>query len=186
MFAAVGRLYESRPVLCAGAVALAVLALDFATGRNIQFPVLYILPTAMAAWRNRRVEGYLFATGLPIARVMFHFPWHETGTLGIALVNCLIRTSVLCTFVYLIDRVATQSHRLRRRVGMLEGVLPICAWCKRIRNDEGLYESLEEYISRRSEACFSHGICPDCGQKLYPEAWRDGSPTGDGAGDGSS
>ena len=51
---------------------------------------------------------------------------------------------------------------------VLEGLLPICAFCKNIRNDKGEWERMEGYISRRSEAEFSHGICPSCSDKHYP------------------
>jgi hypothetical protein len=48
------------------------------------------------------------------------------------------------------------------RVRVLDGLLPICAWCKKIRDDKGYWNQLESYISGRSRAEFSHGICPDC------------------------
>lgn len=51
----------------------------------------------------------------------------------------------------------------------LSGLLPICASCKKIRNDEGYWQRIESYIMEHSEADFSHGICPDCVQKLYGE-----------------
>ena len=55
------------------------------------------------------------------------------------------------------------------QIKTLSGMLPICASCKKIRNDEGYWEQIEAYISHHSEAVFSHGICPDCIKKLYPE-----------------
>ena len=55
------------------------------------------------------------------------------------------------------------------RVKLLTGLLPICASCKKIRDDRDHWTSLEKYISERSEAEFSHGICPDCARKLYSE-----------------
>jgi hypothetical protein len=54
-------------------------------------------------------------------------------------------------------------------VKALSGMLPICASCKRIRDDKGYWNHLESYIRDHSEAEFSHGICPDCVEKLYPE-----------------
>ncbi len=54
-------------------------------------------------------------------------------------------------------------------VKKLSGLLPICASCKKIRDDKGYWNQIEEYIRDRSEAEFSHGICPECSQKLYPE-----------------
>jgi PAS domain S-box-containing protein len=55
------------------------------------------------------------------------------------------------------------------RVKTLSGLLPICASCKKIRDDQGYWQQVETYIRQRSEADFTHGICPDCAQRLYPE-----------------
>ncbi len=51
----------------------------------------------------------------------------------------------------------------------LSGLLPICSRCKKIRDDKGYWQQIEEYISSQSEARFSHGICPECMAKLYPD-----------------
>jgi CheY-like chemotaxis protein len=55
------------------------------------------------------------------------------------------------------------------KVKLLSGLLPICANCKKIRDDEGYWQQVEVYIRDHSEAEFSHGLCPDCISKLYPE-----------------
>ena len=52
-------------------------------------------------------------------------------------------------------------------VKLLSGLLPICAWCKKIRDDKGYYHQLEEYIGSHSEAEFTHGICPTCAAKYF-------------------
>ncbi|HEY2945443.1 MAG TPA: hypothetical protein VGN09_23625, partial [Vicinamibacteria bacterium] len=54
-------------------------------------------------------------------------------------------------------------------VKVLSGLLPICASCKKIRDDRGYWNQLEQYIGDHSQAAFSHGICPDCVQRLYPD-----------------
>jgi hypothetical protein len=54
-------------------------------------------------------------------------------------------------------------------VRSLRGIIPICAHCKKIRDDRGAWNQLEAYIQRHSEAQFSHGICPDCVRKHFPE-----------------
>ena len=61
--------------------------------------------------------------------------------------------------------VAERILGLRRELQQLAGLLPICAYCKRIRDDAEHWSSLEGYIEKRSEAQFSHGICPDCYKK---------------------
>lgn len=57
------------------------------------------------------------------------------------------------------------------RVRLLSGLLPICAACKRIRDDEGNWRQIESYISQHSQAKFSHGMCPDCGLQFYGTLW---------------
>ena len=54
-------------------------------------------------------------------------------------------------------------------VKLLSGLLSICASCKKIMNERGAWEPLESYLQKHSEAKFSHGVCPECLQKLYPE-----------------
>ena len=58
------------------------------------------------------------------------------------------------------------TGRLLARIKYLEGFLPVCAFCKRIRIDKE-WIPIEEYITKHSEAQFSHGFCPDCGRKHY-------------------
>lgn len=55
--------------------------------------------------------------------------------------------------------------RLEEEIRMLKGIIPICSYCHRIRNDDEVWEQLEKYISNHSDALFSHGICPDCCEK---------------------
>jgi phosphoserine phosphatase RsbU/P len=60
-------------------------------------------------------------------------------------------------------------------VKTLRGILPICSCCKKIRNDTGYWLQVEEYIGARSDAQFTHGICPQCLENLYPEFNEDES-----------
>ena len=57
----------------------------------------------------------------------------------------------------------------RKNIKVLRGLIPICASCKRIRDDRGSWEQMEKYIRDHSEAEFSHGICPECIRRDYPE-----------------
>jgi hypothetical protein len=51
----------------------------------------------------------------------------------------------------------------------LRGLFPICASCKKIRDDKGYWNQIEDYIGARSEAEFTHGICPECARKQHPD-----------------
>lgn len=59
-------------------------------------------------------------------------------------------------------RVAERILGLQREVRQLEGLLPICSYCKKIRDEKEQWSQVEEYVSRKTEAQFSHGVCPDC------------------------
>lgn len=69
-------------------------------------------------------------------------------------------------------RLEQQAQELRgalAKVKLLSGFLPICASCKKIRDDRGYWNQIETYIREHSEAVFSHGICPECMNTLFPE-----------------
>ena len=65
-------------------------------------------------------------------------------------------------------RLARHERQMEGYVLKLEGLLPICSFCKSIRNEGGRWERLEAYISFRTGADFSHGQCPDCVETHYP------------------
>jgi len=81
------------------------------------------------------------------------------------------------------EEIIKQHHELLKKnanleqalaeVKQLSGFLPICSSCKKIRDDKGYWNQIESYIQARSEAQFSHGMCPDCMKKLYPDYYRD-------------
>lgn len=72
------------------------------------------------------------------------------------------------------QKLIIQLEEAMADVKKLSGLLPICASCKKIRDDEGSWQALESYITDHSEADFSHGICPECVKKLYPELGGEG------------
>ncbi len=81
---------------------------------------------------------------------------------------------LLATFDNLLDRAKKLEEKNRElehalgEIKTLRGLVPICMGCKKIRNDQGYWEQLEVYISQHTEAEFSHGLCPECRERLYP------------------
>jgi len=67
------------------------------------------------------------------------------------------------------DKLVAELTEAANKVKVLRGLLPICASCKKIRDEQGEWGPVEVYIRERSEASFTHGICPDCKSRLYPE-----------------
>jgi len=62
----------------------------------------------------------------------------------------------------------TDQKKAEEEIKILKGIVPICAHCKKIRDDKGYWTQLESYIRKHSEAEFSHGICQECAEKHYP------------------
>ncbi|MEW6218901.1 MAG: response regulator [Thermodesulfobacteriota bacterium] len=66
----------------------------------------------------------------------------------------------------------TELRQALAEIKTLQGILPICCSCKKIRDDQGYWTQVEAYLSQHSGLLFSHGICPDCAAKLYPEVFN--------------
>lgn len=66
-----------------------------------------------------------------------------------------------------LERTIEQLQRALNEIRTLRGLIPICAWCKKIRNDVGYWDNLEAYLHSHTEAEFSHGICPGCYEKGF-------------------
>ena len=91
-----------------------------------------------------------------------------TGVLSSALI------AFITTFVVVKSEKKLQEEKNKLQdaldeIKTLRGIIPICSHCRQVRDDEGLWKQIEEYIRTHSEAMFSHGICPDCLKEHYPE-----------------
>ena len=148
-------------------LAACILFIDYLTGPFIQFPFLFILPVVFSAWYNGKWWGIGYAVVLSLIRLYFNSIWNTPWGMFEGSINALIRMSVLSLLAYLVDRVAQQAAKAETEVKLLEGMLPICASCKKIRNENDEWQQLELYITTHSEASFTHGVCPDCAKKLY-------------------
>ena len=83
------------------------------------------------------------------------------------------------------ERLIVELQEALAKIKTLRGLIPICAHCKKIRDDQGYWNQLEAYIQKHSEAEFSHGICDECAKQLYPEFFRD-DESGDHGGPGEA
>ncbi len=88
---------------------------------------------------------------------------HIFATLMINLGICLFITIIVLALVSL------SIKAYRNRIETLHGIVPICSYCKQVRDDKGYWNQVEAYIAKHTAAEFSHGICPDCMEKFYPE-----------------
>lgn len=124
-----------------------------------------------AIFRNFLEQADLVETGLQeiITSDLYNYRF-----LQIILLLTLITSTIILLFVfyrYEKQRARNQKliHEALEKVKVLSGFLPMCASCKKIRDDKGYWNQIETYIREHSEAEFSHGICPECARKIYPE-----------------
>jgi hypothetical protein len=154
---------QVHPVVWTG-LALTILGLDFVTGPYIHVAILFVFPVALATWSHGRLWGSVVAVALPVLRVpFFYMVWNASRPWPLEVVDTAIDVLVLVALAWVVDHI----RRQRREIHVLQGMLPICGFCKRIRDEGGGWLQLERYIADRSEAQFTHTFCPDCGRAHY-------------------
>ncbi|GEM_PF-3331971 len=98
---------------------------------------------------------------------------HESWELDEWLIVALVWVVLLLVFlVRMNQKLKKQKEQLQKawkEVAELREVIPICAYCKKIRTDKGYWERVEEYFSKHTHAKFTHGVCPTCKEKLLEE-----------------
>ena len=150
------------------ACSILIIAADHLTDPYIQFPILFLVPVMLASVYNGRWWGLGLAVSMPWIRFYFEIgvvPWAVVQEA----INTVINVVVLAGFAVLVDRTAQQTRTLQQEIKILRGILPICSFCKKIRNQDNTWEHIEQYVTERSEAQFSHGMCPDCLKEHYPD-----------------
>ncbi len=142
------------------ALSIGCLAIDYALGPFIQFPIVYLVPVSLAAWNSGRKLGLALAVILPLCRLYFITLWDPPWTFVESAVNAAIRITVLASFAWLVDRTAGQTKRLSSEVLLLTGMLPVCRRCRKIRQ-AGDWQPLETYVLQNPGE-FKHELCPEC------------------------
>ena len=146
-----------------------MLWIDHATSTAEHFPVVYIIPVILAAWYSGKWPAVGLAIAIPVVRLIFMVMPLPAGRMVSLALATTFRGIVIIILALWFARLAEFERSLERRVKVLEGLVPICSFCKNIRNEAGEWERLENYISRRSEAEFSHAVCPSCSEKHYAD-----------------
>ncbi len=119
------------------------------------------------------VALYFLLAGLPFILLLVRI--YRVHTADLKQLNAELRAHKDNLEIQVRERTADlrkETERLQEalaNVRTLSGLIPICASCKKIRDDKGYWSQLELYIQQHSDALFSHGLCPECVEKLYPE-----------------
>lgn len=177
---------RERSLIVNATIPLALAAItfaDYATGYEMGFFVFYFLPVAMAAWFRGRSAGLVTAlagavcwclsdilSGHPYSRV-----WLVYWEASIHLASFVIVSLLVAGARARLEQERRLGERLRAalsEVRTLKGLIPVCSYCRRIRNDDACWDRFEAYLAAHTDVQFTHGICPDCYEKM---AFEDGS-----------
>jgi K+-sensing histidine kinase KdpD len=131
------------------------------------FPVVFIFPVMLVAWNRSLWLAVICAVVMSSTRILHEMAFSPKPVPVGQVADSLICLCVLILVAALTTLLARQSRQLRRRVQQLEGMLPICSYCKSIRNEKDEWVRLEEYLSQHTEATLSHGLCPECARKEF-------------------
>lgn len=157
-------------------------------------------PVPRPRWQRHAAIGVLFAAGAWVAEGFVHWlvfrhsgPWvllwpedaHDAWMRGLLAAVMLAFTAHVVVDVRKIDALRAEAERLHRELDAalthaLSGFIPVCAGCKSIRDEEGEWEPMESYLAGRTEAEFTHGLCPACRERLYPGLPHAGGTRGSG------
>lgn len=158
-------LFSGRTSLAVSLLAsLFIVVIDFVTPPALMVSIFFIIPVLLVAWHN----GFRWAAGLsialPLARYLIGSLLESLWAVEFHLINAIDRIVVLLVVSYVVSRLSESVKHIRT----LEGMLPICSNCKKIRSEGQIWQPLEKYIGDHSEAKFTHGLCPDCAKIFFP------------------
>ncbi len=160
-------------------LALLSYGLAIGAGNEHSFLWYYFFPLA-AFYLFELKEGLMWVSvSLLLASFFFLTPAFHDYSLGVSL-RFLITYNIVLILSFGLESARDKYYReliLEKKISaealnevkILRGLLPICSYCKRIRDDLGQWSQVEDYIHAHSEADFTHGICPDCTQKFHPK-----------------
>jgi len=141
------------------------------TGHTLAWLLLSLGIATMAA---RRLITFVTLLSTPATHTLLDYSFEIIGIFGSAMMVIGI-ISIKPVFVRIKNAeekqraLAVSLQEALDHIKILKEMLPICANCKKIRKDDGYWQQIETYITENSYTQFSHGICPDCIRKLYPE-----------------
>lgn len=150
--------------------------LDNFAGPMYALSTLYLLPVVVAGWYL--TQAAVLATAIASGTVGMwldlsaghHFPLHVAAT------NAAFRSVLFVAAALLLHRLRTEMTNRKLLIDSLEhslsevktltGLLPVCAWCPQVRDDEGYWQRLETYLAAHADVSVTHGICPSCALKM--------------------
>jgi K+-sensing histidine kinase KdpD len=157
-------------------VALSIIgAVDYFTGVEVNLTLFYLFPVILVTWGIGTGAGAFASLFAALVWATIDHFGRPSLDLATASWNICIELALFLFFAVVAARLRDDAREQERLNGELQsalaevrtlsGILPICAWCKKIRDENGNWQRLESYIKSHSDAEFTHGICPECAQE---------------------
>jgi hypothetical protein len=174
--------FTRTSILVVTAVSVMLLGfIDYETGWELGFFVFYFIPIAIAAWTlGRNTSHVISVLSAVVWFIADRYSGHPYSVGDYAYWNAVIRLLSFLTIGYSVARIhellaeerciAQELREALSQVKTLSGLIPICANCKRTRNEKGYWQQVEEYVEKHTNAQFTHGLCQECADKLLKEA----------------
>jgi hypothetical protein len=143
--------------------------------------VVWLSWVLLRCWLSLRLPGALiaslgalpYAVGILAIPVQWWFSYYPSWALLAWFLQVLGMSTGFLTVILNLEHVALE--RSQANVRRLRGLLPICAWCRKVRDDRGYWKEIEVYVRDHSEVDFTHGLCPECHERLDQSA-ANGAP----------
>ena len=159
--------------------------IDYVTGYDIGISAFYLAPIGLVVWfmRSKKSAGIYMAiitsvtvtaSNLLAGQMIRYYAveiWNTVVHFAFFAISALLIYEVRSNLDKR-EKLINELQQALDQVKTLSGLLPMCSSCKKIRDDQGYWNQVEVYISDHSEAEVSHGLCPDCAQKLYPKVYK--------------
>jgi phosphoenolpyruvate-protein phosphotransferase (PTS system enzyme I) len=164
------RITQRNPSAICLTIALVTLAVDFATGRDIRFPLLYLLPIGLASWMGKKILAYALSALLPLLRVYFEIYWRVPELLPIESLNAAIEVIALSFYVSLVGRKASETRKMEKAITIKdEEMLHLRAFTRLVGTtlqgrgiSPGLSDGVAVIYQPEQESALSEpGISPD-------------------------
>jgi hypothetical protein len=167
--------------LACGLFSSVIFAIDIFSPTGIGDGVPYVTVVLISIWSPRRYFTVFVALCSTLLTLIGFLTAHQGVLLWQALPNRIMAIFTIWGTALLTilrknaeerrEKAVAEREKALEDVKILRGFLPICASCKKIRDDQGYWNQIEDYIITHSEADFSHGMCPTCARSLYPDLY---------------
>lgn len=161
---------DSKIILICVLFSFAIFIIDSSIPLGVAGGVPYIIIILISLWSNKIKLPVYMAVVVSILTILGFYSSPPSGELWKVITNRSLALFAIWTTTILSvqrKRIHEEKENTLLNIKILRGLLPICASCKKVRDDKGYWNQIETYIKEHSEAEFSHGICPECAETLY-------------------